>query len=98
MPSDGMLLVNFESLRGASDHISKAISALQQQLTDLERDSKRLVDSWDGQAQEAYYARQETWRKSASDLTSILQNIQSAVTQSADDYVNTEKQATARFQ
>ncbi|GID30105.1 WXG100 family type VII secretion target [Paractinoplanes brasiliensis] len=98
MANDGVLLVNFESLRGAGANIAKAISSLQQQLSDLERDSKRLVESWDGEAQAAYYARQEVWRSSANDLTNILQNIKSAVDQSADDYVNTEKQATARFQ
>ncbi|MBM2617997.1 WXG100 family type VII secretion target [Actinoplanes sp. LDG1-06] len=98
MANDGMLLVNFEALRGASDHINKAISTLQQQLSDLERDAKRLVDSWDGEAQQAYYQRQETWRRSANDLTTILQNIKGAVDQSADDYVSTEKSATARFQ
>ncbi|GAB2613540.1 hypothetical protein Aab01nite_69780 [Paractinoplanes abujensis] len=98
MANDGVLLVNFEALRGAGGHIAKAVSALQQQLGDLERDSKRLVDSWDGEAQQAYYARQEAWRTAANDLTSILQNIKGAVDQSADDYVNTEKQATSRFQ
>ncbi|MBL7260955.1 WXG100 family type VII secretion target [Paractinoplanes lichenicola] len=98
MANDGVLLVNFEALRGAGANIAKAVSSLQQQLGDLERDSKRLVDSWDGEAQQAYYARQEAWRTAANDLTSILQNIKGAVDQSADDYVNTEKQATSRFQ
>ncbi|MBU2667686.1 WXG100 family type VII secretion target [Actinoplanes bogorensis] len=98
MPNDGVLLVNFGALQQAGVDIQKAVSSLQSQLDQLERDSQRLVNSWDGEAQQAYYARQEIWRKSAADLTNILQNIKGAVDQSVDDYVRTEKQATQRFQ
>jgi 6 kDa early secretory antigenic target len=98
MANDGMLLVNFASLQEASGNIAKAVGTLQSRLDQIESDAAPLIDTWDGEAKEAYAQRQATWRAAAADLTSILQNIKTAVDQSADDYISTEKQATARFQ
>jgi WXG100 family type VII secretion target len=93
-----MLLVNFGALAQASGDISKAISSLQTNLDQVERDAAPLVSTWVGSAQEQYQVRQTKWRSAAQDLTSILQNIKSAVDQSTEDYISTEKQATSRLQ
>jgi len=98
MASDGMLLVNFAALQQASADIQKAVSTLTSQLDQLERDAGPLVQTWRGEAQEAYAARQQKWRSASLDLQSILQNIKSAVDHSTEDYISTEKQATSRFQ
>ncbi|HET6482340.1 MAG TPA: WXG100 family type VII secretion target [Actinoplanes sp.] len=98
MPNDGILLVNFGALQQASADIQKAVNTLQSQLDQLERDAAPLVDTWDGEAQQAYQQRQATWRAASQDLQSILQNIKGAVDHSVEDYVSTEKQATQRFQ
>jgi WXG100 family type VII secretion target len=93
-----MLLVNFGSLQQASADIQKAVNTLQSQLDQLERNAGPLVATWEGEAQQAYAARQAKWRAASADLQNILQNIRSAVDQSTEDYVSTEKQATSRFQ
>ena len=98
MANDGLLLVNFGSLQQAGSDIQKALNTLQSQLDQLEGDAKPLVSTWAGAAQEAYAQRQAKWRAASQDLQNILQNIKSAVDQSTEDYLNTEKQATARFQ
>lgn len=98
MPNDGVLLVNFGALQQASADIQKAVSALQSQLDQLERDAAPLVTTWDGEAQQAYQQRQATWRTASQDLQGILQNIKVAVDHSVEDYISTEKQATQRFQ
>jgi WXG100 family type VII secretion target len=98
MASDGTLLVNFAALQQASEHIQKAVTTLTSQLDQLERDAQPLVHTWSGEAREAYAARQQKWRSASHDLQHILQNIKSAVERSTDDYLATEKQATARFQ
>ncbi|WP_433299893.1 WXG100 family type VII secretion target [Actinoplanes sp. CA-030573] len=95
--SDGMLLVNFGALQQATGDINKAISTMQSQLDQLSRDAGPLVETWDGAAKEAYAARQAKWQAASQDLTQILQNIKSAVEQSTQDYIQTEKQATQRF-
>jgi 6 kDa early secretory antigenic target len=98
MANDGMLLVNFGALQQASADIHKAISTMQSQLDQLEGDARPLVATWNGTAQEAYAQRQAKWRAASHDLRNILQSIKSAVDQSTEDYVNTERQATQRFQ
>ena len=98
MANDGLLLVNFASLQQASADIQKAVSTMQTQLDDLERMGAHLVQTWEGEARQAYDARQAKWRASSQDLTQILQNIKAAVDQSTQDYISTEKQATSRFQ
>ncbi|GAA2618339.1 WXG100 family type VII secretion target [Paractinoplanes durhamensis] len=97
MAGDGMLLVNFASLQNASADISSAISKLQSSLTQLESDGKRLTSTWGGDAQQAYEVRQTKWQNASQDLQQILTNIKKAVDESAEDYINTEKQATQRF-
>ena len=98
MANDGMLLVNFGALQQAGADIQRAVSTLQSQLDQLERDAAPLVATWEGEAQQAYAARQAKWRAASQDLTNILQNIKVAVDQSTEDYITTEKQATSRFQ
>ena len=98
MSNDGLLLVNFGALQQASADIQKAVNSMQSQLDDLERAAGPLVSTWQGDAQQAYAARQAKWRSASQDLTQILQNIKAAVDQSTQDYVDTEKQATQRFQ
>jgi WXG100 family type VII secretion target len=93
-----MLLVNFGALQQAGADIQKGVNTLHSQLDQLEQDAAPLVATWEGEAQQAYAARQAKWRAASQDLTNILQNIKSAVDQSTQDYIATEKQATSRFQ
>jgi early secretory antigenic target protein ESAT-6 len=98
MANDGMLLVNFGALQQAAADINKAINTMQSQLDQLEGDAKPLVATWNGDAQDAYAQRQAKWRAASQDLHNILQSIKGAVEQSTEDYVNTERSATQRFQ
>jgi early secretory antigenic target protein ESAT-6 len=95
---NGLLLVNFSALQQAGADIQRALSELQTQLTQLEQDAAPLVQTWSGEANEAYQIRQAKWRAASTDLSEILRNIQVAVDESAADYLATEKQATSRFQ
>ena len=95
---NGLLLVNFGSLANATADIQDAVNKLHTQLGDLETEGQRLADSWGGSAKEAYYLRQQTWRDAARDLTEILQKIKIAVADSTDDFQDTERRATNRFQ
>ena len=98
MANDGVLLVNFGALTQASADIQKALNKLQTELDQLERDAGPLVQTWSGEAREAYAQRQQKWRSASADLQHILHNIKRAVDRSAEDYLTTEKQATQRFQ
>jgi WXG100 family type VII secretion target len=95
--NDGLLLVNFGALQQASGDIEKALNTLRSQLDQLERDAGPLVETWAGEAREAYSQRQATWRAASEDLQNILRQIKIAVDESAADYVDTERAATKRF-
>ena len=96
--NDGVLVVSFPALQQASADIQKALSSLEAQLGQLERDAAPLVASWDGQAKQAYEVRQARWRQASQELQAILRDIKVAVDESASDYLSTEKKNTSLFQ
>ena len=95
--SDGHLLVQFGALQAASGNISKAVSTLNSTLSDLESAAGPLVNTWDGEAKEAYAQRQAQWRSAAQDINEILARIKSALDQSAEEYAATERSNTSLF-
>ncbi|HET9516491.1 MAG TPA: WXG100 family type VII secretion target [Actinoplanes sp.] len=96
--NNGQLVVNFAALTQASSDITRALGELQSQLADLDAHGKRLMDTWDGDARNAYLDKQNRWNSAAQDLTAILRRIQTALDASQGDYLNTEKRATSLFQ
>ena len=98
MSNDGVLVVNFGALNQAGADIEKALNNLDSQLGQLEIDAAPLVATWEGDAQLAYAQRQDKWRRAAEDLKTIQRDIKIAVTESAQDYLTTEKKATSLFQ
>jgi 6 kDa early secretory antigenic target len=96
--NDGVLVVSFPALQQASADIQKALSTLDSQLGQLERDAAPLVSSWDGDAKQAYEQRQSRWRSASQDLQAMLRDIKVAVDESAADYQSTERRNTNLFQ
>jgi 6 kDa early secretory antigenic target len=96
--NDGVLVVTFPALQQASADIQKALSTLESQLAQLERDAAPLVATWSGEAKQAYDQRQARWRAASQDLQSMLREIKIAVDDSAADYLSTEKRNTSLFQ
>lgn len=92
------LFVNFAALHQAGADITTALGALESQLGQLERDAAPLVQTWSGEAQQAYQERQTRWRTAANDLALMLRDIKVAVDDSAADYLNTERRNTGLFQ
>jgi 6 kDa early secretory antigenic target len=96
--NDGVLVVTFPALQQASADIQKALSTLESQLSQLERDAAPLVATWSGEAKQAYDQRQARWRAASQDLQNMLREIKIAVDDSAADYLSTEKKNTSLFQ
>ncbi|MEU8073260.1 WXG100 family type VII secretion target [Micromonospora sp. NPDC049151] len=94
----GVLVVNFAALQQAGADIQRALSTMESQLGQLERDAAPLVASWDGEAREAYEVRQSRWRSASQDLQGMLRDIKLAVEDSAADYLDTEKRNANLFQ
>jgi len=91
------LLVNFIALQEASAHIQSAIGTLESQLAQLEKDAAPLVATWDGDAKEAYLARQAAWRQASGELSLMLRGIRKALDESYADYQRTENQNAELF-
>ncbi|WP_433284560.1 WXG100 family type VII secretion target [Micromonospora sp. CA-244673] len=94
----GVLVVNFAALQQAGADIQRALTTLESQLGQLERDAAPLVSSWSGEAREAYEQRQARWRAASQDLQTMLRDIKLAVEDSATDYLDTEKRNVNLFQ
>jgi 6 kDa early secretory antigenic target len=94
---DGMLVVKFAELQNASTHIQAALNKIENDLGELERSAAPLVNSWVGEAREAYEARQNQWRDGARQLSEILRNIKVAVDDSVADYIQAEQKNAAGF-
>ncbi|MGC4886336.1 WXG100 family type VII secretion target [Micromonospora sp. DT227] len=93
----GVLVVNFAALQQAGADIQRALTTLESQLGQLERDAAPLVASWNGEAREAYEQRQSRWRAASQDMQAMLRDIKLAVEESAADYLDTEKRNANLF-
>lgn len=94
---DDALVVNFAALQAASGHIQQAISTIDTQLAQLEADATPLVQSWTGEAREAYQSRQIAWRQASTELSTMLYEIKRALDDSAADYADTERRNANLF-
>lgn len=95
--NDDLLVVNFAAMEAASSDITHALGQLTTQLDQLERDAAPLVAAWEGDARQAYDARQAQWRSAAADLSAMLRQIQVALDESAVDYRATEARNAGLF-
>jgi 6 kDa early secretory antigenic target len=92
-----VLVVNFAALQQASANIATALDSMRAQLDELEHRAAPLVSTWDGEAQQAFAQRQESWRRAAGDLSTTLRSIKLALDQSAAEYLHTERRNASLF-
>jgi early secretory antigenic target protein ESAT-6 len=97
MTDAGQLSVNFTRLLETSSHIQNAIASLDSQLDQLEQAAAPLVQTWTGDAQQAYQERQATWRQASADLVRMLQVIRRGLDDSMADYQGTERHNVGLF-
>jgi 6 kDa early secretory antigenic target len=94
---DGQLLVNFARLQETSAHIQSTIQALDAELDRLEADAAPLVQTWDGEARQAYAERQATWRQASANLATMLRDIKRSLDESVVDYQTAESRNANLF-
>jgi early secretory antigenic target protein ESAT-6 len=85
------LVVNFSRLQETSTHIQSTLTAMETQLGQLERDAAPLVETWNGDAKQAFEERQTTWRQASSELATMLRDIKRALDESVLEYQSTER-------
>jgi len=86
----GHILVNFSTVSNAAEEVRSTAARVQSQLEELKAGVSRIAQSWEGQAQQGYQARQAEWDSSAADLHQVLTQIAGALDNAAQNYQATE--------
>jgi WXG100 family type VII secretion target len=89
--------VDYATINAAADDCKSTGGELQSQFDQLKSDLNPLINSWDGDAKEAYLAAQRVWDQKFDDLKQVLAQIASVLPQIADGYRGTESGVTQLF-
>ncbi|GGM39080.1 WXG100 family type VII secretion target [Dactylosporangium sucinum] len=87
---DDMLVVNFGAMEHAGQSLQSALNTLNARLDEVSQLGRRLTGGWQGEAREAYAARQAGWERAGSDLALMLKDIKVALDESMQRYLDTE--------
>jgi 6 kDa early secretory antigenic target len=82
--------VKFESLNSGAAGILSTYRALQGTLENLEAELGPMVNSWTGDAREAYFQQKRKWEEASQAMSGILQQMGQAVEQAHANYSGAE--------
>ncbi|MBQ1027735.1 WXG100 family type VII secretion target [Micromonospora sp. C95] len=88
---------NFAGLNAAADSCNGAVRNLTGELDGLKSGIAPLLATWDGDAREAYFQRQNEWESAANDLRDLLSRIEKALRESAGKMQAREAANRAKF-
>lgn len=97
MSAEGGFSINLTNCTEAHSAITNVIGDLNRLLSELESTAAPLVDTWDGQAKQAYLAKQTRWGQDSAEITRILQGINRALEDSIADYRSAERYGVNLF-
>jgi early secretory antigenic target protein ESAT-6 len=84
------LVVDFGAMDHASHSIQTALNTLQARLDEVSELGRRLTAGWQGDARDAYSARQSNWERAGTDLAQMLRDIKLGLDESMQRYLETE--------
>ncbi|MDI5979463.1 WXG100 family type VII secretion target [Amycolatopsis magusensis] len=85
------IVVNYETINKAAEDCTATGGELEARFEELKSQLAPLVDSWTGDAMEAWNQRQDEWNRSLDEMKSLLARIATALPQIADGYQATDK-------
>ncbi|HEY7222293.1 MAG TPA: WXG100 family type VII secretion target [Micromonosporaceae bacterium] len=71
--------------------IDAAARRIRELLEEIDHDGERLLAGWDGDAQEAFHARQRQWHADADTILTKLQQINAGLQRAVQIYVQADK-------
>ncbi|MFG3284403.1 WXG100 family type VII secretion target [Streptomyces sp. NPDC048111] len=100
MPSDNgdVLGVTYGSLELAAEDIRRQADKLQQDLDEIRGLVERAAHTWQGEAHDAYAAKQREWNSTASAVHTSLIQIAHAVAEAGPAYRAGDHRAAGHFQ
>ncbi|MFP8940904.1 WXG100 family type VII secretion target [Streptomyces fenghuangensis] len=90
--------VTYATVINAAEDVRNAARELSEQLNALEDKVMKVVNTWDGEAKQAFKAKHDGWGRDVSGLNSTLNAIADSLTQSTSDYQRTDRKAAQRFE
>lgn len=94
---DSPLMVRPSGMERLVQVLGTGADNLDSVLDDLEAQVERLIDSWSGDAQLAYYHTQSQWTRDITELKDILGDMRDAVDEIGQDYAQTDGKIAATF-
>ena len=82
--------VKFESLAAGASGILSTHKALEGTLQNLEAELGPMVNSWTGDARDAYFQQKRKWEEASAAMAVILQQMGQAVEQAHSNYTSAE--------
>ncbi|GAA2458463.1 WXG100 family type VII secretion target [Streptomyces macrosporus] len=90
--------ITYHTVVAAAGDVRKTANDLESQLNALNGRVKSVVDSWDGDAKEAFYRKHRGWDENVTGLNTTLKKIADLLEKASDDYRRTDKKAAAQFE
>ncbi|MEU3273637.1 WXG100 family type VII secretion target [Saccharomonospora sp. NPDC006951] len=91
------IVVDYQTIHTAADDCKATGGELNGLFEDLKSRLAPLVDSWQGDAQDAWRGVQTEWDNNLEELKDILDKIATALPQIADGYQSTDKAVQGFF-
>lgn len=89
--------VNFAQLGQASDDLRATSHKIEGELDQLEQMLQPLVNTWQGEAKDAYFAAKAEWDKAAAEMVRIAAQMGVAVNAANEAYQAGEKKNAGQF-
>jgi WXG100 family type VII secretion target len=71
----GPLTVQLEKLLQTADDLDTLAGKLQQHMSELDKDVRRVAEGWEGEAQQAFADCYEQWHRASDDLHRALRTL-----------------------
>ncbi|WP_298175957.1 WXG100 family type VII secretion target [Saccharomonospora sp.] len=91
------IVVDYATIHTAAEDCQRTGGELEALFEDLKSRLAPLVDSWSGEAMEAWQMCQNEWNQSLDEMKQVLAQIATALPQIADGYQSTDKSIQGMF-
>ncbi|MCT2594694.1 WXG100 family type VII secretion target [Streptomyces sp. N2-109] len=89
--------ITYHTVTSAADDIGTAATTIQGELEALDARVRKVVGTWDGEAQIAFNGKHKGWGANVTGLTQTLQMLSRQVHAAAAGYQRTDKKGAAMF-
>ncbi|GAA4491265.1 hypothetical protein GCM10023191_024920 [Actinoallomurus oryzae] len=96
--SDGSFFVNHAGFNEAADSLQQESKNIQQVLDELTANLRPLVETWVGEAKDAYQIAQTNWNSAVTDMEGTLIRAYHASQEIHNNYIVADLQGSYSFQ